>query len=385
MNLTINALPAPTYNWLRMNEAKLGNVTVAGQVAPTVEVPEGIGEGFAEKPMLADVLTGGGKDMDALVEAAAVPMRVFTAPAGVKITDDAVRMTFDYDDTEKEFSVDRKANEGNTEVIGKVNSVGVFLEKDSEMTLVMDYTSAKEAKGLAAVQTKIFLGENALLRLIQIQRTGEGYTFLNDVGVSCADGARFEVLHLVLGGKNTFQGCNVDLHGYKSTFGAEIGYIVKGNGRLDMNYNAYHTGKKTECEINATGVLRDEASKIFRGTIDFQNGCSGAIGAELEDVLMMDEGVSNQTIPLILCAEEDVVGNHGASIGRLDEGLMFYMESRGMNKEEIYEMMAKAKIDSVIRKITDEKTKQMLKGDDTDEVRMTDPAQEAAEAAADAE
>ncbi len=127
-----------------------------------------------------------------------------------------------------------------------------------------------------------------------------------------------------------------------------------------MNYNAYHTGKKTECEINASGVLRDEAFKIFRGTIDFQEGCSGSVGSEMEDVLMMDDGVSNQTIPLILCGEEDVSGNHGATIGRLDEKLMFYMQSRGMNTEEIYEMMARARIDAVIRKIPDEKTRLAL-------------------------
>ena len=38
----------------------------------------------------------------------------------------------------------------------------------------------------------------------------------------------------------------------------------------------------------------------------------GAKGDELEDVLLLDDGVQNQTIPLILCAEEDVEGNHGA-------------------------------------------------------------------------
>jgi hypothetical protein len=36
---------------------------------------------------------------------------------------------------------------------------------------------------------------------------------------------------------------------------------------------------------------------------------------------------------------------------------MFYMESRGMNRSEIYEMMAKARLDAVIRKIPDEKTR----------------------------
>lgn len=70
----------------------------------------------------------------------------------------------------------------------------------------------------------------------------------------------------------------------------------------------------------------------------------------------MSNDVVNQTIPLILCAEEDVEGNHGATIGKLDDELLFYLESRGMNKEQIYEMMAMAKVDAVCRKIPDAST-----------------------------
>ncbi len=74
-------------------------------------------------------------------------------------------------------------------------------------------------------------------------------------------------------------------------------------------------------------------------------------------MFFFDDDVVNQTIPLILCAEEDVEGNHGATIGKLDEDLVFYLESRGMALAEIYKMMAKARIDAVLRFVPDEKTK----------------------------
>ena len=40
-------------------------------------------------------------------------------------------------------------------------------------------------------------------------------------------------------------------------------------------------------------------------------------------MLLVGDNMVNQTIPLILCAEEDVEGNHGASIGKLDENVLF--------------------------------------------------------------
>ena len=56
----------------------------------------------------------------------------------------------------------------------------------------------------------------------------------------------------------------------------------------------------------------------------------GAKGDEKEDVLLVGDNMVNQTIPLILCAEEDVEGNHGASIGKLDENMLFYAATRGI-------------------------------------------------------
>lgn len=71
-----------------------------------------------------------------------------------------------------------------------------------------------------------------------------------------------------------------------------------------MNYVALHEGKKSVSEIKTDGVLHENSKKLFRGTIDFKKGAAGAVGNEKEDVLLLDDDIVNQTIPLILCAEE---------------------------------------------------------------------------------
>ena len=348
--IRINALPAFTYNWLRMNEAEVAAPEARHAVTPVAEVPADIREdiltegraqeaGDTRAEAFSEIRTGAGKEMEKLVADSGLPVRVYTAAAGVRTEADAVRLTYDLDGAD-----------------GAIDRVAICAEKDAGLTVVMDFRSAGDAAGAAAIQAEA----GATVRLVQIQRLGDRFTFLNDIGGTCAEDARIELVELILSGKDTYHGCRIDLPEARGSFASEIGYLVEGDGHLDINYDVKHIGEKTACEMNANGVLRDRAFKIFRGTIDFQNGCAGATGDEMEDVLLMDDTVVNQSIPLILCAEEDVVGNHGATIGRLDEELMFYMESRGMNREEVYEMMAKARIDAVIRKIPDEKTRGML-------------------------
>ena len=144
------------------------------------------------------------------------------------------------------------------------------------------------------------------------------------------------------------------LVGAHSSFTANIGYLADGNDRYDMNYVARHIGKKTESQMDANGILKGNAKKLFRGTIDFITGCAGAKGAESEDVLLIDEDVENQTIPLILCGEEDVEGSHGATIGRLDEQMLFYLGSRGFDQEEAKRLVARARLDALCAMIPSE-------------------------------
>lgn len=212
----------------------------------------------------------------------------------------------------------------------------------------------------ASVKVSAAVGKNGVLRLVQTRLGGD--TGVNDVRVDCAENARFEWYRVVLDSAATYDNCSVTLRGDGSSVLVEYGYRLGGDQRLDVNCEAIHLGKRAQSQINASGVLEGRAFKLFRGTIDLRRGCSGSVGNEVEDVLLLDETVRNQTIPVILCAEEDVVGNHGATIGRLDENLIFYLESRGMEREDIFEMMARARVDAVINKIPDEATVRALKG-----------------------
>ena len=236
----------------------------------------------------------------------------------------------------------------------------LLVQEDETLNVVMDFTSAPEAAGLTAVQTRFRVRKNARLRLIQLQLLGSGYTFLSDIGGSCGEGSSVEVIQLFLGGAETYAGCQADLAGKESTMNADVGYLGRDSQRFDMNYVANHRGEKSRSRILAGGVLRDQAFKLFRGTIDFKFGAAGAEGEEKEDVLLLGDDVINQTIPLILCAEEDVQGNHGATIGRLDDELLFYLCSRGMSPEAAAEMITRARLDAVCRKIGDEAAEQMV-------------------------
>ena len=197
------------------------------------------------------------------------------------------------------------------------------------------------------------LARGSCLHLVQLRRAEAAALTCSDIRVRCAEDAQFHWYRLVAGGQETYDNCSVLLEGEGSSFAAELGYRLSGGERYDGNCEAIHMGKRTRSSINAHGVLSERAKKLLRGTIDFRTGCTGSEGSEAEDVLLLDETVQNQSVPVILCAEEDVAGNHAATIGQLDERLCFYLASRGLEMEMICEMLARAKLDTVLHKIPD--------------------------------
>ncbi len=349
--MKINHLPAPTWRWLKVNGTETGYVAgiVPGEVSE--RIPEGVvrGEGTDKTPngIPDEVRTGLGPEFDDALTA--VPSVVYT----IKPNEDNNRKLYQDITYTTISSPDDK---------GCVNRFAFNCEDGANATVIQFMTGGGDGPVRAALSNKYYVGRGARLTLVQVQNLPEGSETYNDCGGTCEDGGTFRRIQIVLGGGRTYMGDFCDLRGTKSAYDCSVAYYLQGTHLLDMNYVANHQGRRSESNINISGVMADSSSKIFRGTIDFHKGCARSKGGELEDVLLMDDGVINRTVPLILCDEEDVEGSHGASIGRPDDNLVLYLASRALDKDAIYHMMARARVDRVAALIDDEETASRIDG-----------------------
>lgn len=357
ISMIVNKLPAPTWNRLQMNDSRLELAPCADVCEPRAALQGSVclnksGLQPGGGPACCGCATAAGcpvhsVDFNNIPTGMGQDMELLGAGHTLRLVADAGKST---------AAVTLRYGDGQH----CYNRLQVEAKEGSDVTVLMTYISTAAAAGTAAVQMKINAAAGAKVKLVQVQLLGGGFVHLNDVGSELGDGARLEILQLQLGGSKAYNGVRTELTGEGSSFEAAAGYYGRRGQRIDMNFIANHYGKNTACAMNADGVLQSGAFKIYRGTIDFKNGCAGAVGDEKETVLMLSDDVVNQSIPLILCSEEDVQGNHGASIGKLDENLLFYLCSRGFSEQDAIDMMAKAKIEALCRKIGDEDTVQLV-------------------------
>ena len=70
--------------------------------------------------------------------------------------------------------------------------------------------------------------------------------------------------------------------------------------------------------------------------------------------MLLDPTVKSISLPLLLCKEDNVVGNHAASAGQIDHNKLFYLMSRGFSEVEAKHIIVESMIRPIIDRIGDE-------------------------------
>ena len=224
-------------------------------------------------------------------------------------------------------------------------SLDVVAAADSTLDLAISLDAAGSDPLLIGSTLRVFAGARSRVNVTVYLTAETGATAIDDSGYVLDEGARVTVRHVVLGGGFTATGLAADLRGENARIDIDTSYLAAEADVRDFNYVVRHRGRKTVCNIMANGVLTGTSKKVLRGTIDLVHGCKGSQGNERETVLLANEGVDNKTVPVILCDEDDVAGNHGATIGHVRPEQTFYAACRGLSQEATEALFLQAKLE----------------------------------------
>ena len=247
------------------------------------------------------------------------------------------------------FLVDLTFSQYNQILIGQI----LHIRRGTKAEAVIRTSSEKRCEGMLGISTKAIVDDGAELGLTKIQTLGRGFTCVDDTGISVGNGGRLSLTQLCLGGGANYLGVQTELTGDGAEYDAKLGYYAGPTSKTEISYNTVQRGKKTKARLTYDGVLCQDARKSLRGTIDFRRGSEGSTGDEQENVLLLSDQLENKSLPVILCEEEDVEGRHGASIGQLDDAVLFYLASRGIPEREAVRMMVRARLGAVADRIPD--------------------------------
>ena len=255
---------------------------------------------------------------------------------------DNIKVTYDFDDDNLQL----------------VNQIDICATGNAN--IIIEYKSSTNKECFHNGVIKVFAKENAKLNITVINLLNSNSEHFEAMENILEDNSDLNYTIIDIGGKNSIQNYYSNIIGKSAKNDLKTIYLGSENQIKDINYIAELRGQKSFVDIDVQGALKENAKKNFKGTIDFKKGCKKAKGNENEFCMLLSEKAKSLALPMLLCTEDDVEGNHSTASGKVDKEQLFYIMTRGLSYKEAVKLIVRANFNKTIERILDEEVKQNI-------------------------
>ena len=333
-----NELPRPTFRWMKVNHLEMDPLA-SGTLVPYQPEIRKEGDAIAIRAYHGedwpdtDTFTGANaSELERAVHHGNTGIGI-TVPAG---TTGAVWLKYTLSDVEKRIDGVLKVQVGD----------------DSDVQLFLTFEGGAE-QGSVNLAEYFELGDHANIKVSKIQLHDDNTRHVEHRYAVGGKKGTVDYVSAELGASKSIIYYKTDLNHDENEFNSQAMYMGNKDQIFDFSYWVPTQGVKTNTNILTTGALMDTSKKYFRGTIDFLRGGKKAVGSESDVCLLLDKGVHSISVPLLLCKEDDVIGNHASSAGQIDKDKLFYLMSRGFNEAGARLIIVESNIRPVIDALGD--------------------------------
>jgi Fe-S cluster assembly protein SufD len=140
-----------------------------------------------------------------------------------------------------------------------------------------------------------------------------------------------------------------------SQMGLRGATIARGKQHLDTTLVVNHTAPHCGGQEYFKAAMDGQSRGVFQGKIIVEPGAQKTDSKMMSRALLLSDGAEFSNKPELEIFADDVVCGHGATCGRIDENMLFFMRSRGIEKREAERMLVQAFLADAIELIGDER------------------------------
>lgn len=210
----------------------------------------------------------------------------------------------------------------------------VILEEGAKASLLMCDHSSAAHKSLSTQVTEVFVGAGASLDIYELEETSESNCRLAHLFVQQQADSRFSHCNITLTNGFTRNYVNVQLAGKGGD--TNITGLAIGDRKQHIDNRTLVEHKTSHCTSNELYkyILDEESVGVFAGKMLIQPGAQQTISQQTNRNLCLTKCAHMYAQPQLEIYADDVKCSHGSTVGQLDENALFYMQQRGIPKEE---------------------------------------------------
>ncbi len=240
----------------------------------------------------------------------------------------------------------------NTENMGQFERTLIIAEEGSDVHYVEGCTApVYSTDSLHSAVVEIVAKPGAHVRYTTVQNWSHNVYNLVTKRAVAQEGATMEWVDCNLGSKLTMKYPSVYLLGPEA-HGEILSIAFAGQGQhQDAGGKIIHGAPKTSSSIFAKSISKDGGRGTYRGLLEIAKGATEARSKVVCDALLLDPDSRSDTYPTIRIDENDANVGHEASVSKIGEEQLFYLQAHGLSEEEASKMIVNGFIEPITKEL----------------------------------
>jgi Fe-S cluster assembly protein SufD len=205
---------------------------------------------------------------------------------------------------------------------------------DAEVTFIDRYVSPDLTRAFSNAVVEIHAGNAARVRYISLQDWGSGVTHLSVQRAVLGRDADLRSLSVQFGGdlaRSEFESILAEPGGHSEMLGL---YFAGGEQHYDHRTLQDHVASNCTSDLLYKGALKGASRAIYSGWVHIRPGAAKSDAFQTNRNLVLSEHAKADAIPNLEIENNEVRCGHAASVGPVEEDTLFYLQSRGIPREE---------------------------------------------------
>lgn len=227
----------------------------------------------------------------------------------------------------------------------------LHVEPDARVSVIERHISLHSDANFVNAAVCVNIGARAQVDHYRVQQVGARAMWFDTLSCTVAADARY-ALHIVsLGALSARSTMHIKLAGER----AELAMHVVSLPGQEQVHDAFalveHIGRNTKSDQSVRGIAASRARVAFNSKVVVRDGASGADSQQSLRGLLAGPQAEVDVRPQLEIYTDDVRCNHGATAGKLDDNMLFYLLSRGIEPETAHQLLEWAFLEDVVAKI----------------------------------
>lgn len=238
----------------------------------------------------------------------------------------------------------------------------IWLEEDASLTYVHENASPDEPEqAVHSGIVEIYVGSGASLRFVELQSFGNHvWNFTHERARVCQNG-QLDWTFGAVGSELTKNFSDLDLVGPGANGRMSGFYFTDGKQHLDHDTQQNHLSHHTTSDLMFKGALKGNSRSVWQGMIYVAPGAQQTDGYQANRNLILSGKARADSIPGLEILADDVRCTHGATVGKIDPNLIFYLLTRGIPDDEAERLIVEGFFEPIMERIPFEGVRQRFK------------------------